>query len=569
MNNSPVLLKETLAGQIIEKLDAICLLCESATLQIVSYSKFWDDYLSKKNNTNLTLNSIFSEAEIHELIKGGTLRTIIGAKIIQFNLTKIETDNLYFVYGQDVSVEESLHKQNQELKLVNSELQELYDQIGDDAIFITDKDGNVEYYNSVIIDNCNVNYDFFIGKNVWDLEKKGLYTPYVTTRVIKSKQIESIVYDSFNFNRQMHFGIGVPIFDKSGELEKVVCVSRDCTKLVEYAISLTSKNELLNKKDGSNRQIVTHNSNMLNVLTLTNIAANNDSTVLILGETGTGKGLVASLIHENGERKDKPFITINCGAISPAIIESELFGYEGGSFTGARKEGKIGLIEAANGGTVFLDEISELPIEQQVKLLHTIQDKTLTKVGGTKEISLDVRFIAATNKDLKKLIEQEKFREDLYYRLSVFPIKLPPLRERKEDIELLGNYFLKKFNDKYDKSVIIPKDIYNIFSNYSWPGNVREFENCIERLVIKARNSLVDETMIESEMDDMNTSARINNLETTVPLEPSGNLYETLADVEKRLIKEAIDTTRTEKEAAEYLGISQSTISKKKRQYQL
>lgn len=569
MNNSPVLLKETLAGQIIEKLDAICLLCESATLQIISYSKFWDDYLSKKNNTNLTLNSIFSEAEIHELIKGGTLRTIIGAKIIQFNLTKIETDNLYFVYGQDVSVEESLHKQNQELKLVNSELQELYDQIGDDAIFITDKDGNVEYYNSVIIDNCNVNYDFFIGKNVWDLEKKGLYTPYVTTRVIKSKQIESIVYDSFNFNRQMHFGIGVPIFDKSGELEKVVCVSRDCTKLVEYAISLTSKNELLNKKDGSNRQIVTHNSNMLNVLTLTNIAANNDSTVLILGETGTGKGLVASLIHENGERKDKPFITINCGAISPAIIESELFGYEGGSFTGARKEGKIGLIEAANGGTVFLDEISELPIEQQVKLLHTIQDKTLTKVGGTKEISLDVRFIAATNKDLKKLIEQEKFREDLYYRLSVFPIKLPPLRERKEDIELLGNYFLKKFNDKYDKSVIIPKDIYNIFSNYSWPGNVREFENCIERLVIKARNSLVDETMIESEMDDMNTSARINNLETTVPLEPSGNLYETLADVEKRLIKEAIDTTRTEKEAAEYLGISQSTISKKKRQYQL
>ena len=569
MNNSPVLLKETLAGQIIEKLDAICLLCESATLQIISYSKFWDDYLSKKNNTNLTLNSIFSEAEIHELIKGGTLRTIIGAKIIQFNLTKIETDNLYFVYGQDVSGEESLHKQNQELKLVNSELQELYDQIGDDAIFITDKDGNVEYYNSVIIDNCNVNYDFFIGKNVWDLEKKGLYTPYVTTRVIKSKQIESIVYDSFNFNRQMHFGIGVPIFDKSGELEKVVCVSRDCTKLVEYAISLTSKNELLNKKDGSNRQIVTHNSNMLNVLTLTNIAANNDSTVLILGETGTGKGLVASLIHENGERKDKPFITINCGAISPAIIESELFGYEGGSFTGARKEGKIGLIEAANGGTVFLDEISELPIEQQVKLLHTIQDKTLTKVGGTKEISLDVRFIAATNKDLKKLIEQEKFREDLYYRLSVFPIKLPPLRERKEDIELLGNYFLKKFNDKYDKSVIIPKDIYNIFSNYSWPGNVREFENCIERLVIKARNSLVDETMIESEMDDMNTSARINNLETTVPLEPSGNLYETLADVEKRLIKEAIDTTRTEKEAAEYLGISQSTISKKKRQYQL
>ena len=213
------------------------------------------------------------------------------------------------------------------------------------------------------------------------------------------------------------------------------------------------------------------------------IAAVN-TTVLILGESGVGKGLIARFIHENSLRNKGPFIKINCGSIPESLLESELFGYETGAFTGAKREGKPGLVELAHKGTLLLDEIADLPLNLQVKLLQVIQERELTRIGGTKPIRIDIRIIASTNKDIRKMVKQGEFREDLYYRLNVIPITIPPLRERKEDIELLIDFFISHYNKKHNKSISLQEDVIEALLQYCWPGNVRELENLMERLVV-------------------------------------------------------------------------------------
>lgn len=212
--------------------------------------------------------------------------------------------------------------------------------------------------------------------------------------------------------------------------------------------------------------------------------ADSDSTILIQGESGTGKEIVAKTIHYNSPRRDKPLIPINCGAIPEALLESELFGHEKGAFTGATAS-RTGRFELAHGGTLFLDEIGELPLSLQVKLLRVLQEQTFERVGGVKSIQVDVRIIAATNQDLEKSIEEKRFREDLYYRLNVIPINIPPLRKRKDDIPLLVNHFIDKFNHKKNKKVdgITPEAL-SLLHNYYWPGNIRELENLIERMIV-------------------------------------------------------------------------------------
>src|SRR6056297_3713166 len=214
-------------------------------------------------------------------------------------------------------------------------------------------------------------------------------------------------------------------------------------------------------------------------------AANVPATVLLRGESGTGKELFAHSIHNEGSRKEKQFVRVNCAALTESLLESELFGYEGGAFTGAKKDGKKGLFEEANNGTIFLDEISEISMNTQVKLLRVLQEKEITGVGGLKPVHVNVRVVAATNVNLLNLVKQGKFREDLYYRLNVFPIYIPPLRERLEDIEILVKKFINKFNMEYGRNVTnISKDALNILTKYNWPGNVRELENIIGRAMI-------------------------------------------------------------------------------------
>ncbi len=302
------------------------------------------------------------------------------------------------------------------------------------------------------------------------------------------------------------------------------------------------------------------NSNYVNELKETlKIISQSNSTVLITGETGTGKELVANLIHYNSPRKDKPLVKVSCGILSKEVIESELFGHEKGAFTGADKT-RIGRFEKADQGTIFLDDIDDVPLEVQVKLLRVLQEQEIERVGSSDPIKIDVRVIASTKADLNMLVKEGKFREDLFYRLNVFPIHLKPLRERKDDIIPLFNYFLNQFS--YQKQCEVEDDVYEIMKNYHWPGNVRELKNIAERLSILCYdckitiNRLPQELILDKIDIDVLTSTQ------------NKSLTEIVEDVEKKLIKNALFKTGNNKaKAAELLGLPPSTLKSKIEKY--
>jgi len=287
-----------------------------------------------------------------------------------------------------------------------------------------------------------------------------------------------------------------------------------------------------------------------------------DITVLIEGESGTGKELLANFIYQNSLRKDKPFLKINCGALVKSLIETELFGVVKGAYTGADKD-RAGLFEAANGGTIFLDEIGELDLESQVRLLRVIEEKSVIRVGSTKPIPVDVRIIAATNKNLLKEVEKGNFREDLYYRLAVAKLVLPPLRERKEDIILLFNHFVVEFNEKYGKSITkLSPEVLKFFQNYDWPGNIRQFKNVLESMVILAQDdTLTINDLPEELLKGASPTAKRNLVDTIIP-------GITLEEYEKAIIQKNLEFTNGNREkTAELLGISSRTLYRKINEY--
>lgn len=291
--------------------------------------------------------------------------------------------------------------------------------------------------------------------------------------------------------------------------------------------------------------------------------AQTDSSVLIYGESGTGKELVARAIHFSSKRKNKPFIRVNCGALAPGVLESELFGHEKGSFTGAINQ-RLGRFELAHSGSIFLDEIGEIPLEIQVKLLRVLQEKEFERVGGEKTLTVDVRVIAATHKDLKKEIEEKKFREDLYYRLHIIPIELPPLRERKEDIPELVHHFVKKISKELQKPDLAIEDtVVEFLKRYHWPGNIRELENAIERAAV----------LCESPIISLNDFAFLNQDRYAVSdneIPDPMDLYENITRLEKDLIEKALHEAGNNKtEASRILGIKTSTLYYKMEKYGL
>jgi len=291
-------------------------------------------------------------------------------------------------------------------------------------------------------------------------------------------------------------------------------------------------------------------------------AARTGATILLIGESGTGKELIAKAIHYESDRSKGPFIAINCAAIPENLLEAELFGYEKGAFTGALVS-KPGKFELANGGTIFLDEIGDLPLSLQAKLLRVIQDKTFYRIGGTKPIKVDIRIIAATNKDLEKMVKNGSFREDLYFRLNVIPIYLPPLRERREDIPLLIDYFLKKFNKEYKKNITINKSAMEKLINYSWPGNVRELENTIERLVILAEKE-------EITLNDLPFYIKQDNGSKIIGVNLKNSLPNQIELIEKKAIEEALKACNyNQTKAAKMLGLTKRQINYKIKKYGL
>lgn len=303
--------------------------------------------------------------------------------------------------------------------------------------------------------------------------------------------------------------------------------------------------------------IVGRSSSMREVEELVRKVAPSDSTVLISGETGTGKELIARAIHSQSSRRDKPFVVVDCGGLAESLFESELFGHVKGSFTGAT-ETKYGRFEVANNGTVFLDEIGNISMNIQTKLLRVLQEREITRVGSSQVIKVDVRIIAATNKELLKCVKEQTFREDLFYRLSVVPIVLPPLRERREDIALLANHFLRKHNVKKEKSVTaISERAMKVLTEYDWPGNVRELENVVERAVVLTKSGVI-------EPDDL----WYYELGSKTPSSSDADETKSLTDVEKEHIIRTLEALNGHiGKASEALGIDRKTLRLKLRKY--
>lgn len=313
--------------------------------------------------------------------------------------------------------------------------------------------------------------------------------------------------------------------------------------------------------NGYNRIFIFNSPQMYNVYSKIEKVAKTITTILITGESGTGKEVVARTIHENSNRKDKPFIAVNCGAIPESLIESEFFGYVKGAFTGANPKGKIGYFEQANGGTIFLDEIGDMPLSLQVKLLRVLQEKTITPIGSDKEKTIDIRIMAATNKNLETLVEENKFREDLYYRLNVFPIDIPPLRDRKKDIEELTEYFFNKYSQVFNIPIKpISDEVMKNFISYNWPGNIRELKNVVEYII--------------NVIDEKDSFISLKHLPPKIfKISHEKKKFRTLAEIEKdeidALIKEFGTSSKAKLEIAKTLNIGRATLYRKMKQYNL
>jgi transcriptional regulator with PAS, ATPase and Fis domain len=282
--------------------------------------------------------------------------------------------------------------------------------------------------------------------------------------------------------------------------------------------------------------------------------AKTDATVLIYGQTGTGKEVAADEIYRASNRAGSPFVKVNCSAIPESLWESELFGYEKGSFTGALKNGKAGLMESANHGTLLLDEIGEIPLSMQPKLLRAIQERSILRVGGVTPIPVDLRIIATTNRDLAQEVAAGRFREDLYYRLNVIPIQMPPLRERGKDVRLLAGHYLEQFQQKYGRALTLTEEAWQALEDYAWPGNVRQLRNHMERLVVLSQEDTVSASALE---ESLGLTPRTEHRGRVV------NLQEATEELHTKLIRSALQEYRTTYRAAEALGISQPTLVRK------
>ncbi len=432
-----------------------------------------------------------------------------------------------------------------------------------DAVFVDDNTGHCLWCNKACEDLYKVSLEDVYGKHVRDLEEKGIFSPSVTMRVLKEQREITIIHEN-RYNRKL-LTTGTPVFDDDNNISMIITTSRDITRLTKNQREIADVSmidmDAMKNTDFSNEDIIADSMAMKNVMTLTKRLATVNSTVLITGESGVGKGLIAKLLHEEGYRWEGPFVTVNCGAIPESLIESELFGYVAGAFTGSRAGGKRGLFESAQNGTIFLDEISELPLNLQVKLLRVIQDREITPVGGVESIPVDVRIVSATNKSLAQLVKEGTFREDLYYRLNVVPINVPPLRDRPEDIIPLIRLNLMKCNKKLNENKQFSSDALTTLFKYPWPGNIRELQNIIERLTITTNADVITDeqlpTFIKQEAE--------NNANVNINL----SLASAMEKAEKEILEKAYTDYKSTRAIAKALHVSQPTIVRKLHKYNI
>lgn len=440
------------------------------------------------------------------------------------------------------------------------------------GIWITNGNGDVLMVNDESMKAGGLQREEVIGKNMQELIEMGYITESSALNSITNDREELVIEEMGEGGYCV--ATSVPL-KYHGKMDLIICIERDISEVVNLRNALQEQKEIAAKIreslykanidiDQESDDMIVNSYKMIRVEESAQRIGSLDATAIILGESGTGKEMVSELIYKYSRRVGKPFIKVNCAAIPESLIESELFGYEGGAFTGAKSGGAKGMFEEADGGTVFLDEIGELPLSMQSKLLRVLENGEIRRVGGTESKSVDVRIIAATNRNLKREVEAGKFRDDLYYRLMVLPIVIPPLRERKDDIIPLARLFLSKFNKKYHLNKELTESAVKELSEYRWPGNVRELKNMMERLVVSSGGDEISGFQVKicimgvQEVTEDSTDLHLEN----------ATLAELMENYEKQIITEAIEECGTMSAAAEKLGVNKSTISRKIKYYE-
>ncbi|MGB3210269.1 MAG: sigma 54-interacting transcriptional regulator [Desulforhopalus sp.] len=445
-----------------------------------------------------------------------------------------------------------------------------------DGIWVCDGNGVIVTINAASESLNGIRAHDVIGRNITQLLNNSIFDQSVTTKVLESGRQETIV-QHVEKTKRLLLCTGTPARDKDGNIALIVVNERDMTEL-ETLHSKFEQNQKLTQKfkeelseitlrELEQNTIIAESNAMKHILQkslkLANIGASN---ILILGASGTGKGLLAKSIHRNSNRRDNPFIEINCAALPENLLEAELFGYEKGAFSGAAETGKVGLIELAQGGTLFLDEIGDMPLNFQTKLLKYLDNRQFRRLGGTKTIHVECSTISATNRDLRDRVKNNLFREDLFYRLSSFTLEIPSICERREDIPGLVRFYLEKYNRQYDKSMQISSAMIGTLQNYSFPGNTRELKNIIENGVVLSDEPHIDAFLLASIQKN---SSPILATGTDGSFSTPTDFNDTMNQLEKQLLLSSRNHCRTTREMAEFLNISQPSVVRKLKKHGL
>ncbi len=445
-----------------------------------------------------------------------------------------------------------------------------------DGIYIVDKSGRVLLANPSILEYLGASYEELVGIKLDNIIQSGVYRGSPVLETIKTKKVFTGLVKARNGAEIM--STSKPVFNEKGELELVITNCRPL-RIIDSFYKQYYGDRIVKKKNIEEpfrprleKELAYQSPKMQRLMKVVNAVADTDSTVIIYGETGTGKGLIAQYLHEKSNRRNKRLVDINCAAIPENLIESELFGYEKGSFTGASAEGKLGLFEIAHEGTLFLDEIGEMPLHLQAKLLKVLDAGYVLRLGGTVYHKVNARVIVATNKNLLEMVKQGKFREDLYYRLNVFSVTMPSLRDRKDDIGILSQRIVDELNFKYSQEKSVSDKTIEKLIQFDWPGNVRQLRNIIERIYVLSKGPIIDidsvsllfddEDLFKEERNDTPEPAGMDNFGD---LTCKQTLKEYLEQVERNYIEGVLrECDGCVTKAAEILGVHRTSLYKKK-----
>lgn len=547
---------------------------------IITWNKAAENMTGRKREDvlGMLINEVIPESEILKVVATG--KTELGVKIKLGDKSTITNRAPIIEDGKiigavavvyDESDIEVIARELEYVKALNKEMDAIIDS-SFDGLYITDNKGLTLRINQAVERMTGLGEKDLVNKTMRELVDTGILSRSASIMVIDQKKPITTTLKTITGTDLLVSA--TPVFDEHGEIYRIVTSVRDVSELnvlkqkVEQLEGLRHHFEFqMNEmRMRLSQDFIFKNKDMEKIVYQAMKVGEVDSTVLISGESGVGKEVIGEIIQRNSARRNGPFVKLNCGAIPENLLESELFGYEAGAFTGASKQGKPGLFEVANGGTLLLDEIGDIPLHLQVKLLRALQQREIIRVGGTQTIKIDVRIISISNKELSQLVKNGSFREDLYYRLNVVPIHVPALRERREDIPHLVRHFMGVFNERYNMKKTIDSEAIEALTMYEWPGNIRELENLVERLIVTSNNDEIGRANLPGYIFRVEENAHYDagqpvSVNRIVPLKSA------VESVEKILLEKTFAIADSCHKVASILEVDASTISRKANKY--